>query len=621
MFGKSLILWLLVALGIIMSGVQGGGAQAAEGPVVKKLLPVGLEMHWTWEGKPLGFGKPVEGGVRLELDRADFLVSGLALRRGDGSWLESRDWYACFKGAGGRARAVVEGVPGQVYTALRFQVGVDDTVDKADPNLWPAGHALHPLVNGLHWGWQGGYIFMALEGHYPKSGDKSGGFSYHLAGAKQKMSVLLEGRLDLTAGGTVGLEFDLARVLGGLDPETFGDSTHSREGDARAETLRGRVEKSFRLAGVAAEIWQDPGVAGEAGRDAPPKGTPWLMHISSRMPKVALPADNEPTLEGVALGGRLFHDTRLSLNGTQSCASCHDRKAAFTDPGKRFSLGAEGRAGTRNAMPLFNLAWQQEFFWDGRVKRLRDQVLLPIQDPVEMHETLDKVTEKLSGKKSYRDAFAGIFGDEKITPERVGLVLEQFLFTLVSQNSLFDQALLGRHQLTPVERRGLELFITEYDPARNLRGADCFHCHGGALFSSQGFANNGLDAAPAAGRRAVTGAEADLGKFRVPSLRNIALTAPYMHDGRFATLEEVIEHYDHGVRRTATLDPNLAKHPEAGLGLTPADKAALVAFLKTLTDPAFATAGADPDLPSAGRAAALPPTPVLSQPDSPRLSP
>ncbi|MDB6070710.1 MAG: hypothetical protein JWL81_1881 [Verrucomicrobiales bacterium] len=623
MFGKSIFLWLFLVVGSIVFSGSAGVSQAAETTVVvKKRHTVGLEMKWTWDGKTPAFGRAASSPSRVEVSRADFLVSGLALRREDGTWLESQDWYAYFKGAESRARAVIEGVPGQVYTAMRFQVGVDGAVDKSDPNSWPAGHALHPLVNGLHWGWQGGYIFMALEGHYQKNDGVDGGFSYHLAGAKQNMQVLLEGTLDLTAGGTVGLEFDLARVLGGVKPYVFGESTHSRDGDARAETLRARVEKSFRLTGVAPEIWQDPAVVGAVAPDAPKQaGTPWLMHISSRMPKVALPADNVPTQEGVDLGERLFNDTRLSMNGTQSCASCHDRKAAFTDPGRRFSLGAEGREGTRNAMPLFNLAWQQEFFWDGRVKRLRDQVLMPIQDPVEMHESLENAVRKLSGEKSYQDDFARVFGDEKITPERAGLVLEQFLFTLVSQDSVFDQALLGRRKLTPVEQRGLELFITEFDPARNLRGADCFHCHGGALFSSQGFANNGLDASPGAGRRAVTGLEADLGKFRVPSLRNIALTAPYMHDGRFATLEEVIDHYDHGVQRTATLDPNLAKHPEAGLGLTSSDKSALVAFLKTLTDPAFAGASAAAETASHPAAEAGVPPSFLSKPDSKRLHP
>jgi len=556
-----------------------------KGASVKTYSKVGIELQWRWKQEKLGFGRGTlkEG---WDVTRADFLMSGLALRRADGTWLETGGWQACFKGADGRAAAFLEGVPGQEFTGLRFVIGLDQALNEADPNLWPAGHPLHPTVNGLHWGWQGGYIFMALEGHRQLAEGKPDGFSYHLAGTGNQMTVVLEQPLDLTRGGTIGLGFDVAKVLEGLAAD-FGSSTHSRPGDERAAALRKRVEQAFTVTGISPEIWQEVPPAERAAGSPVPSGTPWLMQISSRLPKVVLPPDNVPVVAGVELGRRLFQEKRLSVNHTQSCASCHDQKAAFTDPGKRYSLGAEGKAGTRNAMPLFNLAWQGEFFWDGRVKRLRDQVLVPLQDPVEMHGSLEAAVQVLSGDAGYRDSFERVFGPGGVTAERLGLALEQYLLTLVSQDSKFDQAVLGRAKLNPQEQRGLELFITEYDPARNLRGADCFHCHGGNLFSNQGFANNGLDAAPEAGRQAVTGQGADLGKFRVPSLRNVALTAPYMHDGRFATLEEVIEHYDHGVHPSPTLDPNLAKHPATGLALSAGDKAALVAFLRSLSDSRF----------------------------------
>jgi cytochrome c peroxidase len=149
----------------------------------------------------------------------------------------------------------------------------------------------------------------------------------------------------------------------------------------------------------------------------------------------------------------------------------------------------------------------------------------------------------------------------------------------------------GEAQLTEEEKRGFELFMTEYDPRRSQFGADCFHCHGGPLFQSQTFANNGLDGAfKDPGRAKITGNAADQGKFATPSLRNVALTAPYMHDGRFKTLEEVIDHYSTGVKRSATLDPNLAKHPEGGIRLSSQDKSALVAFLRALTDERFVVA-------------------------------
>ena len=578
--------WLLLVF-VALTG-PGSGMAGEKGP--GRFQQVGMEMKWSWGGAPLKFGAQMTKGGTISVTRVDFLVSGLSLRREDGSWLETGGWFACFKGADGLSQALLEGVPAQVYTGLRFKVGVEPEVDQGDPNRWPAGHALHPLVNGLHWGWQGGYIFMAMEGHWPQSGGEPGGFSYHLAGEQSLMAVTLEGRLDLRSGGTVGLDLDVAKVLGGLDPAVFGESTHSREGDPRAATLRIRVEQAFRLTGVKPEVWQDPVVVSAPSSTAA-HGTPYPLQFSRRLPQVKLPPDNRPTLEGVNLGRALFHDPRLSVNNTQSCASCHDRRAAFADAGKRFSLGADGLPGKRNAMPLFNLAWQAEFFWDGRTRRLRDQVLEPIQDPLEMHQPLDQAVGKLAADPAYPGEFEAAFGTAGITAERLGLALEQFLLTQVSQDSKFDQALRGTTKLTAVEQRGLELFVTEHDPARNLRGADCFHCHGGALFSNQGFANNGLDAAPLPGRQAVTGLGSDAGKFRVPPLRNIAVTGPYMHDGRFATLAEVIDHYDHGVHRTATLDPNLAKHPAAGLGLGAADKAALIAFLHTLTDQAFLRQG------------------------------
>jgi cytochrome c peroxidase len=204
--------------------------------------------------------------------------------------------------------------------------------------------------------------------------------------------------------------------------------------------------------------------------------------------------------------------------------------------------------------------------------------------------TLTNVVAKLADADfDYAAAFTRAFGSPEITPEKIGLALEQYVLVQTSFDSKFDRVQRGEEQFTPDEQRGFELFATEYDPRRGQYGADCFHCHGGPLFQSQGFANNGLDDVFAdPGRAKVTGNTNDLGKFAVPSLRNIALTAPYMHDGRFTNLDQVIEHYATGVKRSATLDPNIAKHPDGGLPLTPADKHALVAFLETLTDERFA---------------------------------
>jgi cytochrome c peroxidase len=237
-------------------------------------------------------------------------------------------------------------------------------------------------------------------------------------------------------------------------------------------------------------------------------------------------------------------------------------------------------------MPLFNLAWKKQFFWDGRARSLREQVLQPIQNPIEMHQSLDQLAAKLThGKNDYPALFQAAFGAAEITSQKVALALEDYLLTLTSCRSKFDRALRGEEKLSAEEQRGFELFSTEYDPRRGQYGADCFHCHGGPLFQSQTYGNNGLDAEFSdIGYAKVTGKVSDKGKFAVPSLRNVALTAPYMHDGRFKTLEEVVEHYCTGVKRSATLDPNIAKHPDGGVPLSSSDKKALVAFLKTLTD-------------------------------------
>ncbi len=544
-----------------------------------------LEVRPVAQGQALRLNEALDAQTPARVSRLDFLLSGLALRKKDGTWLESQDWFAYLSAASGRLTAQGTGTPAGEYTGIRFRIGVDEAVNKADPHRHAPDHALNPQVNGLHWGWMGGYIFMALEGRFPNGG-KEDGFSYHIANAPQLMTVELPVEFRGGRPLTLALELDVTRILTGIDFAKDGTSTHSREGDPLAAKLKANIEQAFRVREVNYDVYQTPVFA---AKPAPaPAGThPLTPAITQRFPQVQLPADNPLTEEGVALGRQLFHDTRLSINGTQSCASCHDQKNAFADP-RRFSLGAQQQAGKRNAMPLFNLAWHQGFFWDGRAATLREQVLMPIQDKNEMNETLPNVIAKLSAEQECKTGFAKAFGSPEITAERMAKALEQFLLTFISQESRFDRAARKVAELTESEKRGLQLFVTEFDPKRGLRGADCFHCHGGTLFTSQSFANNGLAlGADDMGRMAVTKNAADRGKFKTPSLRNIARTAPYMHDGRFATLEEVVEHYSGGVRRSPTLDPNLAKHPEAGIQLSAQEKADLVAFLKTLTDESF----------------------------------
>jgi cytochrome c peroxidase len=215
-------------------------------------------------------------------------------------------------------------------------------------------------------------------------------------------------------------------------------------------------------------------------------------------------------------------------------------------------------------------------------------VLQPIQNPIEMHQPLALLVRKLAADPDEHRLFANAFGSPEINTDRIARALEQFLLVQVSFDSKFDRVTLGKEQFTQEEQRGFQLFHTEHDPYHGQHGADCFHCHGGPLFQSQSFANNGLDFQFAdMGRYIVTRRDGDQGKFAVPSLRNVAATWPYMHDGRFRTLEEVVEHYCTGMKRSTTLDPNLAKHPDGGVPLSAADKRALVAFLRTLTDDRF----------------------------------
>jgi cytochrome c peroxidase len=526
------------------------------------------------------------GGDRLSITRFDALLSGLALRRTNGTWLESRDWYAFLSLAGGRLGAQADGLPPEPFTAIRFRVGLPEAMDRQDPNVWPPDHPLNPSVNGLHWGWQGAYVHLAVEGHDKVSSSEPGGFSYHLAGATTPMWVELPVRFSGSGPTTLRVSFAVDRFLedGGVIRQAA--STHSRAGDALAEQLKRRAPGAVGLKELLADVFQPtttpgPGSAVIAGT------TPFHLDVSQRLPKVRFPEDNPMTVEGVALGERLFREPRLSRNGTQACISCHEPSRGFTD-GRPVSTGAEGQKGRRNAMALANLAWGAGFFWDGRAPTLRSQVLKPIQDPQEMNERLDAVVAKLSGDAMYPALFKAAFGSPEITADRIARALEQFLLTLVAQDSKFDRAARGLATLTSREQRGLELFVTEHDPARGLRGADCFHCHGGNLFSNGQFLNNGLKPAGGdLGREEFTGVESDRGKFKVPSLRNVAITGPYMHDGRFETLEQVIEHYNGPMDRTPTLDPNLAKHPREGLMLSPEDKASLAAFLRTLTDSRF----------------------------------
>ena len=298
--------------------------------------------------------------------------------------------------------------------------------------------------------------------------------------------------------------------------------------------------------------------------------------------KPKLPKDNALTKERSALGERLFHDTILSIDGTVSCAACHVTEFAFSDD-VDLSRGFEGRLGQRNSPPLFNLAWKDHFFWDGRAKSVREQVLQPIQDHLEMAANLNRVLFRLNRKKSYRQDFAKAYGPGQITRETLSLALENFLLTIVSGDSKYDRFVAGKEKLSKLEESGRKLFFTTHDKG----GAGCFQCHSGPHFSDFAYRNNGLPPAEDLndlGRFKVTKKSKDKLLFSTPSLRNIALTSPYMHDGRFAKLENAVEHYNSKPHLSPTLDSQLKT---GGLSLTKTEQEALVAFLETLTDPQF----------------------------------
>jgi len=307
--------------------------------------------------------------------------------------------------------------------------------------------------------------------------------------------------------------------------------------------------------------------------------------FAERIPPPVIPEDNPLTEEGIALGKKLFFDPALSLDGTQACADCHRPENAFTDP-RQFSVGIDGSIGTRNSMPLHNLAfnYSELFFWDGRAISLEDQIFQPVTNPIEMNNTWPNVENTLQESSEYPRLFEQAFGSATVDSVNVSKAIAQFLRTLISGNSKFDRYLLGEVELTQSEANGLEVFLDEG------RG-DCFHCHGlpaNPLWTDNGFHNNGLDETfTDRGRGAITGDPREFGWFKSGTLRNLAYTAPYMHDGRFATLDDVINHYSEGLVFSPTIDPLMKKVGEGGVHLSEVDKADLKAFLLSLSDESF----------------------------------
>lgn len=322
--------------------------------------------------------------------------------------------------------------------------------------------------------------------------------------------------------------------------------------------------------------------------------TPYTPDVPSHFPAMPIPADNPFSVEGVALGRQLFYDERLSRDNTVSCASCHHQESAFSD-NNQFSQGVDGQFGNRNSMALVNLAWQEDFFWDGRDETLEEQIIEPVIASHEMDQSWQQTINKLSADVNYTNQFFTVFGVKDFDSTHVAKAMAQFLRTLISGISKYD--VMYKYQnslpLSPQEQTIFDDITVEewegFDIFHNLSRGDCLHCHSGALAQVNMFSNNGLDASfeDDPGRMLVTGNPNDAGKFKVPTLRNIEFSAPYMHDGRFTTLEEVVNHYSVGVVQSSTIDPLMEFANQGGVQLNMQERQSLVTFLKTLSDEIF----------------------------------
>jgi cytochrome c peroxidase len=313
-----------------------------------------------------------------------------------------------------------------------------------------------------------------------------------------------------------------------------------------------------------------------------PTKQPWDVSLPAHFGATVYDLERQPiTKEGFELGRKLFYDPILSRDNTVSCGSCHIQYSAFTQHGHPVSHGIDNQLGRRNSLPIQNVLWQEHFLWDGGVRNLELVALNAISSSFEMDEDPANVLVKLQNDPDYPALFEKAYGTTEVSSSRFLQALAQFMGTLVSDNTKYDQ--IARNEAgvayTPEEQRGLELVQQK-----------CATCHSGPLFTDQTFRNNGTskNLAIDKGRFEISLNPADEGKFRVPSLRNLTYTAPYMHNGSYLTLESVLDHYSSGVEDQPTLDPALKRADGTrGIALTATEKTDIIAFLKTLEDEAF----------------------------------
>ncbi len=309
--------------------------------------------------------------------------------------------------------------------------------------------------------------------------------------------------------------------------------------------------------------------------------TYFTLDVPSNFPPVEIPENNPLTEEGILLGRHLFWDTKLSGDNSVACASCHLPQFAFSDSNP-FSSGVNGHLGKRNSMVLQNLAWTKEFLWDGSVLSLEEQILLPVLDTTEMSGTWKDFFKKIENDEIYNRLFYNAF--QTFNPDSIhaAKAIAQFVRTMVSSNSKYDKVLRNEAIFTPEESAGFDSF-------NSLSGGDCFHCHGGILGTDLSYKNNGLDETPIdTGRGLVTNLASDYFRFKVPSIRNLQFSAPFMHDGRFEDLDEVINFYSLGLQANSpNIDPLMEFAHQGGVQLDPQQRMELKAFLLTLSDEEF----------------------------------
>lgn len=314
--------------------------------------------------------------------------------------------------------------------------------------------------------------------------------------------------------------------------------------------------------------------------------TPFDFQKVFRFPSIDVPADNALTIAKVDLGRKLFYDTQISKSKTMSCGTCHNQQNAFTDNELALSVNDLGNVTTRNATPLFNLVWTDKgFFWDGRIMTLEGAVDDAIIN--EQHPVWETTLADIRNDETYSFEFAKAFENAQVDQENVVKAISSFIRTIVSKDSKYDLSLRGQATLTPLEQEGFDLVFT------SERG-DCFHCHGVYPFMTDNdFHDNGLQDVTSIsgyddqGLGGFNGVSTDIGKMKAPPLRNLSYTAPFMHDGSLATLDDVIDFYSEGVHVTPNIDPLMKQALQGGVMLSAQEKAALKAFLLTLDDPTF----------------------------------